>query len=143
MDHLSTTQRSRLMASIKAKDTKPEKLVRSMLHAMGLRFRLHRKDLPGKPDIILPRFSTVIFVNGCFWHHHEGCKDGRFPQTNRKFWKDKLLANVARDKEAVRALENMGWHVLTLWECQIKDINYLERRLFEELYSERSWCEAD
>lgn len=141
MDHLSAEQRSRLMASIKAKDTKPERVVRSVLHAMGFRFRLHRKDLPGKPDIVLPRYSTVIFVNGCFWHHHEGCKDGRFPQTNKLYWKKKLLANVERDKRAAEELKGMGWHVITVWECQVRDVAFIERWLFEELVSEKSRCE--
>lgn len=111
--------RRRNMAAIKSRDTKPELQVRSALHRAGFRFRLHRSDLPGKPDIVLPKYHTVIFVHGCFWHHH-GCANSKIPKTRRSFWEQKLLANRARDKRQRRALQRLGWKVLTIWECQVQ-----------------------
>lgn len=108
------------MARFKGKNTKPELLVRRALHAMGYRFRLHRRDLPGSPDIVLPRYRTAIFVHGCFWHHHEGCSVGKLPRTRQEFWSEKFRKNRARD-EAVRIeLEARGWRVETIWECEAK-----------------------
>jgi DNA mismatch endonuclease, patch repair protein len=112
--------RSRNMAAIRAKDTKPERIVRSALHRAGFRFRLHRKDLPGKPDILMPKYSAVIFVNGCFWHGHD-C--GRFRQPggeNAEFWREKIDRNRERDERVARELEAAGWRVLTVWECAIE-----------------------
>jgi DNA mismatch endonuclease (patch repair protein) len=114
------TTRSRNMAAIKGKNTKPEVWLRKALFKRGFRYRLHRKDLPGKPDIVLPRFKTVIFVNGCFWHLHEGCKYFKLPQSNTKFWREKLLANKERDINNHRSLTNRGWKVIIVWECAIK-----------------------
>src|SRR5579859_220089 len=108
------------MAKIRGKDTAPEKIVRRLLHKHGYRFRLHRKDLPGCPDIVLPKYRTVIFVHGCFWHGHR-CKRGAKPSSNSTFWEDKINRNNQRDKAANKRLKSMGWRVLVLWQCQIGD----------------------
>lgn len=112
--------RSYNMSRIKGKDTKPEMLVRKFLHANGYRYRLHVKDLPGKPDIVLPKYKTVIFVHGCFWHGHEGCKYFVVPKTRTEWWLNKINTNKANDKKAVQTLKKQGWHIITLWECQLK-----------------------
>ncbi len=119
-DVLSKEQRSRCMSHIRSKDTKPEVLVRRFLFAHGFRFRLHRKDLPGKPDIVLPRYKTVIFINGCFWHGHYGCKYSNLPATNREFWESKISGNIQRDKETYSRLAQSGWNVIEIWQCQLK-----------------------
>lgn len=106
------------MSLIKSENTKPEKIVRSLLHTMGYRFRLHRTDLPGKPDIVLPKHKIAIFVHGCFWHRHTGCKNATMPKTNTDFWEKKLSKNVARDRTKLLDLERLGWHVITVWECE-------------------------
>jgi DNA mismatch endonuclease, patch repair protein len=116
-----TLTRSEVMARIKGKDTGPERAVRSLLHALGYRFRLHRKDLPGSPDIVLPGRKAVIFVHGCFWHGH-GCKRGsRTPKANTDYWSKKLAGNVARDARTRAELEALGWRVLVVWECEVLD----------------------
>ena len=116
-------QRSYNMSRIKGKDTKPELIVRSLVHQMGLRFRLHRKDLPGKPDIVLPRHNKIIFVHGCFWHMHR-CRYGRVkPKANAEFWQEKREGNVARDRRNLKALRADGWQVLVIWECWVRDIS--------------------
>ncbi|MGH1448805.1 MAG: very short patch repair endonuclease [Pseudomonadaceae bacterium] len=120
MDIVDQPTRSRMMAGIKGKDTKPEMAVRRYLHACGYRFRLHRKDLPGKPDIVLAKLKTCIFVHGCFWHRHIGCRYATTPKTRQNFWSEKFRATVARDLRAVQALEDAGWRVLIVWECEIK-----------------------
>ena len=112
--------RSAMMAGIKGKNTKPEMLVRKALFAAGYRFRLHRKDLPGNPDIVLPGRKVAIFVHGCFWHAHQGCKLAKLPATRPDFWREKLGRNVARDAAAVSALRLQGWRVLVVWECFIR-----------------------
>lgn len=117
------------MARVKGKDTGPEKKVRSIVHRMGYRFRLHRKNLPGKPDIVLPRHKKIIFVHGCFWHGHGGCARSRRPSTNAAFWERKLDRNVERDKMDQRLLEAMGWDVLVVWECQLKNIDLVTTTL--------------
>lgn len=119
-DIVSSAVRSRMMSGIQARDTKPEILVRKALHAQGYRFRLHRNDLPGKPDIVLPRFRAVILVHGCFWHMHKGCKLARIPSTRTEFWSAKLHANAIRDETAHCRLLALGWRVLTIWECYLK-----------------------
>ncbi|MCB2226682.1 MAG: very short patch repair endonuclease [Desulfarculaceae bacterium] len=138
-DHLTKKQRSHLMASIHSTDTRPELIVRKLLHSMGFRFRLHRKDLPGKPDIVLPKYSTVIFVHGCFWHQHKNCKDGRIPETNRSFWETKLKTNVSRDANNVDKLKRMGWNVLIIWQCQLNNLsdlaNFLQKELKNQIIS--------
>ena len=106
--------RSRMMASVRRESTKPERVVRSFLHRKGLRFRLHPKDLPGSPDIVLPRFRSVVFVHGCFWHQHAGCSKGRLPETRREFWRKKLTRNTTRDHEAAEALQALGWSFVIL-----------------------------
>lgn len=110
------------MSGIKGKNTKPELLLRSALHAQGFRFRIQRKDLPGKPDIVLPKYKTIIFVHGCFWHRHPGCKYAYTPKSNVEFWKNKLEGNVARDRITKEKLEALQWRVLIIWECQISDL---------------------
>lgn len=117
------------MSRIRSSDTKPEIAVRSLLHRMGFRFRLHRKDLPGNPDIVLPKYKTVIFVHGCFWHRHEGCKYAYNPKSNTASWKKKFKSNIQRDKVVLSQLETAGWNVIVVWECEIKDSVKLKRRL--------------
>lgn len=109
------------MRAVRREDTKPELLVRKSLHALGLRFRLHRKDLPGSPDIVLPKHRTVIFVHGCFWHRHPGCRLASTPKTRQYYWLPKFDANVERDARKILQLEALGWHVLVVWECETKD----------------------
>lgn len=109
------------MAGIRGKNTVPELAVRRALFAEGLRFRLHRKDLPGKPDIVLPGRKIAIFVHGCFWHQHTGCRYAKMPASNSEFWAEKLLANVERDHQAVSTLREAGWRVLTVWECSTRN----------------------
>lgn len=116
------------MRAIRSRDTLPERKVRSLVHALGYRFRLHRQDLPGKPDLVFPCKRKVIFVNGCFWHSH-ACKSGLIPKTNREFWLSKLRQNRARDKKNLRALAEKGWDVLVVWQCELKDADLLSNRL--------------
>lgn len=120
MDKLTKEQRHRCMASIHGKNTKPEILVRKFLFSRGFRYRLNHPRLPGHPDIVLRKYRIVIFVNGCFWHGHEGCKYFVIPKTNIEFWKNKIERNQVRDKKEIEALRSMGWHCITLWECQLK-----------------------
>lgn len=108
------------MSHIKSKNTKPEILVRHFLYAHGFRYRLHRKDLPGKPDIVLPKYKTVIFINGCFWHGHSECKYAALPETNRDFWQNKISENIERDKATYDKLSTLGWRVKEVWQCQLK-----------------------
>ena len=117
------------MSRIANQNTSPELIVRSVLHRMGLRFRLHRKDLPGKPDIVLPKYNTVIFVHGCFWHNHKKCVDGHTPKSNSDFWQQKFERNKARDLRQKKALRILGWRVLIIWECETKLKKILESRL--------------
>ena len=116
----SKETRSYNMSQIKGKNTKPEMLVRKFLHAHGYRYRLHVKNLPGKPDIVLPKYRTVIFVQGCFWHGHEGCKYYVVPKTRTEWWLNKINTNIANDTKAIAALQNDGWKVIMLWECELK-----------------------
>lgn len=119
-DHLTPEKRSWNMAQIKGKDTKPEVLVRSMLHRAGYRFRKNVKSLPGKPDIVLPKYRTVIFVHGCFWHRHKGCKYATTPGTNVEFWQKKFERNISNDQKHARELRRLGWNIITVWDCQLK-----------------------
>ncbi|NCO35005.1 MAG: very short patch repair endonuclease [Armatimonadetes bacterium CG2_30_59_28] len=128
-DVFTKAKRSEVMSLIKGRDTQPERAVRSMLHRMGYRFRLHRSDLPGKPDLALSRYRTVIFVHGCFWHRHQGCRFAYTPKTRRDFWVTKLESNVTRDLFVKKELRKLGWHVLTVWECELRNTDRLERRL--------------
>ncbi len=122
-------QRSRNMSAIKSKNTKPEIAVRKLLHSMGYRFRLHRKDLPGSPDIVLPKYKTVIFVHGCFWHRHQNCKYASNPKTRREFWEKKFKENIERDKKNQEKLKNLGWKTKIVWECEIKKQDKLIKKL--------------
>lgn len=115
-----------MMSGIRGKNTKPEMLVRRALFAAGYRFRLHRTDLPGAPDIALPGRKIAIFAHGCFWHMHSGCKNAKLPSTRTEFWRDKLQGNVSRDRRAIAALVENGWRVLTVWECATRDPTVLE-----------------
>ncbi|UZB04358.1 very short patch repair endonuclease [Xanthomonas citri pv. fuscans] len=121
VDLVSPADRSRMMAGIQGKNTKPELIVRRMLFASGYRFRLHRRDLPGAPDIVMSGRKVAVFVHGCFWHMHEGCRFAKMPATRTEFWKTKLEANVARDRRAVENLRALGWRVLCVWECSTRD----------------------
>ena len=126
--HKVSEQRSRNMSAIKSKNTKPEIAVRKLLHSMGYRFRLHRKDLPGSPDIVLPKYKTVIFVHGCFWHRHENCKYATTPKTRKEFWEKKFRENINRDNLNQANLALKGWKIIIIWECQLKgDIKKLIR----------------
>jgi len=120
MDIWTKEKRSEVMSKIKGKNTKPELILRCNLFKQGFRFRIHRKDLPGKPDIVLPKYKTVIFVHGCFWHYHKSCREGRIPSTNSKFWQDKLEHNISKDKENMKALKKENWKVFVVWECEIE-----------------------
>jgi DNA mismatch endonuclease (patch repair protein) len=112
--------RSKNMAAIKGKNTKPEMLVRKFLHAHGYRYKLHDKSLPGKPDIVLPKYKTVIFVHGCFWHGHKNCKNYVVPKTRTEWWLNKINGNIINDAKAVKALKKGGWKIITIWECRLK-----------------------
>ncbi|MBN1186111.1 MAG: DNA mismatch endonuclease Vsr [Bacteroidales bacterium] len=136
MDVFSKEKRSRIMAQVKGKNTRPEMVVRSTLHKMGYRFRLYRKDLPGKPDITLPKHNKVIFVHGCFWHGHEGCPRSKRPATNIKFWNEKLDKNIKRDKNNIKALRKLGWKPLIIWTCEIKDTTVLKKK-FEKFLKQK------
>jgi len=135
-DVFSKEKRSWIMSRVKGRDTKPEMLVRSFVHRMGFRFRVHRRDLPGNPDIVLPRHGKVIFVHGCFWHGHERCPRSKRPTTNKSFWNKKLDANIERDKRFQRELRRMGWKLLVVWQCEThnpeKLLGKLERFLHDE-----------
>ena len=119
MDFLSPLERSERMSRIRSSNTSPELALRRAMHALGFRFRLHRKDLPGRPDIVLPRYRTAIFVHGCFWHRHDGCKVASTPKSNTEFWIKKFDRNVARDVKSQETLEAQGWRVIVVWECEL------------------------
>lgn len=129
MDIYTKEQRSELMSGVRTTNTKPEMAVRSQLHGLGYRFRLHRKDLPGKPDIVLPKYNTVIQVNGCFWHHHNECNKSKMPKSNKKFWQEKIANNVKRDRQNNKLLRQLGWRTLTVWECEAFRTKSLDRKL--------------
>jgi DNA mismatch endonuclease, patch repair protein len=128
MDTRSPEQRSYIMRSVRTRDTGPELVVRKLLHRMGLRFSLHKKGLPGRPDIVLPKHRSVVFVHGCFWHGH-GCAKGKLPKSKLGFWRPKIERNRKRDAESVKMLRADGWRVLTIWQCEIKNIDRLQKRL--------------
>lgn len=135
-DSISPEHRSWNMSRIRGKDTKIEVMVRRYLFSKGYRFRKNDKRYPGKPDVVLPKYHTVIFVNGCFWHHHEGCKNATMPKTRTEFWKEKLGKNVANDRKHVRLLQEAGWNVITLWECELeKDFEGRMNMVIDDLTS--------
>ena len=117
------------MARVRGKDTKPELTLRRVLHALGYRFRIHPQDLPGKPDVVFPRRRKAIFVHGCFWHQHPGCKRATRPKTRVEFWNRKLDANIERDRRILAALKESGWDVMVVWECQLRDLDAVGERL--------------
>jgi DNA mismatch endonuclease, patch repair protein len=119
VDFLTPTQRSERMSRIRGKDSQPELALRRVLHRLGLRYRLHAKELPGKPDLVFPRHKAVVFVHGCFWHRHEGCKIATTPKSNTPFWVEKFEKNVARDKRSAAVLTDLGWRVFVVWECDL------------------------
>ena len=128
-DIVTQEHRSKIMSMIKGKNTKPEMLVRSVCHEMGLRYRLHRKDLPGKPDLVFPKHRLCIFVHGCFWHRHPGCKYAYTPKSRLDFWLPKLAKNVERDLDAQQALIVRGWRVVIIWECHTKNRELLRTEI--------------
>lgn len=133
MDSISKERRSWNMSRIGGRNTGPEKRVRSLLHRMGYRFSLRRKDLPGRPDIVLPRFAAVIFVHGCFWHRHRHCSNSVLPKTRPEFWNAKLTGNAKRDKRNISALKSLGWTPIVVWECELKNEAEVSRRLQKQL----------
>jgi DNA mismatch endonuclease, patch repair protein len=129
VDRLAPEERSRLMAAVRAIDTAPEMAVRRLAHRMGYRFRLHRRDLPGNPDLVFPRLRKIVFVHGCFWHRHRGCKRTRMPASRREYWARKFATNVERDEKNQRLLQGQGWSVLVIWECETDERPLLAGRL--------------
>lgn len=128
-DIVSRSKRKEMMSKVKQRHTKPEIAVRKLLHRLGYRFRLHSKKLPGTPDIVLPKYKSVIFVHGCFWHQHEGCRKARRPTSNVEFWNEKLDKNIERDKRKESELKDLYWKVLTVWDCEIKDESTLIEKI--------------
>ena len=138
VDRLSPEHRSWNMSRIRGQDTRPEKRVRSLLHRLGFRFSLRRKDLPGRPDIVLPSRNVALFVHGCFWHRHSGCNNSVLPKTRSEFWLAKLNGNVERDMRNAAALKELGWKVLTIWECEVENESWLSQKLLRSIAGERS-----
>ena len=128
-DIFDPEKRSEIMSRIRGRDTKPELIVRRIAHGLGFRFRLHRKDLPGRPDIVFPRHQAVIVVHGCFWHRHPGCKHASSPKTRVRYWQNKFEDNVVRDKRNETALRDLGWKVMLIWECETKDHEAVAARI--------------
>lgn len=136
-DSISPEHRSWNMAQIKGKDTKIEVKVRQYLFSKGFRFRKNDKRFPGKPDVVLPKYKTVIFVNGCFWHMHEGCKQGRLPKSNLEYWSEKLGKNVANDRKHNDQIKELGWTPITIWECELKnDFEGVMRKVINQIVGE-------
>ena len=132
-DIVNAARRSEIMSRIKRRNTKPELIVRRIAHGLGFRFRLHRGDLPGSPDVVFPRYRTVVFVHGCFWHRHDGCRYAYRPKSRIQFWTKKFEENVVRDARNEMALRNLGWRVLVIWECETKDQAVVRARLLAHL----------
>jgi DNA mismatch endonuclease (patch repair protein) len=137
VDSVSRAKRSQIMAAVRHKDTRPEITVRRLLHRMGYRYRLHARDLPGRPDIVLPKHRAVVEVRGCFWHRHPGCSNARLPKSRRGFWLPKLRANRLRDLKNERRLRALDWNVLVVWECEVGSTAPLTKRLQEFLSAKR------
>ena len=134
-DTYSKQKRSQIMSKIPGKNTKPEIIIRKIAHGLGYRFRLHKKNLPGKPDIVFPKYKKVILINGCFWHGHKNCNRSKLPSTNKKFWKEKIDGNKKKDKSNLIRLKKTGWDYLVIWQCEIKKSDYekLEKKIAEFL----------
>lgn len=128
------------MSRVRGRNTSPEKTVRSLLHRLGYRFRIHYKELPGKPDIVLPKYRIVIFVHGCFWHGHQGCSRSKRPTTNSEFWNRKIDATLKRDQGIQQKLQDMGWRVLIIWQCEIKERDAIKTRLCNFIEGENYGC---
>jgi len=135
-DTFSPRARKRVMSRITSKNTRPEIDVRKYLYSKGLRYRLHRKNLPGKPDIVISRIKSVIFVNGCFWHHHDGCKRSNWPKSNKDYWIPKIERNIVRDRDNIVRLSSLGWKSITVWECETKnlDVHGQLQRVIQEYF---------
>ena len=129
VDHVSPEIRSRIMASVRSKGTKPEMAVRRALHRLGYRYRLHRKDLPGRPDLTFVSRKKVLFINGCFWHLHPGCSRARIPVSNQEFWTRKLQRNRSRDADNIASLRKLGWDTMTVWQCELRDLDSALNRI--------------
>ncbi len=132
-DIVNAEKRSEIMSRIKGRNTMPELAVRRIAHGLGFRFRLHRRDLPGSPDLVFPRYRTVVFVHGCFWHRHDGCRYAYRPKSRIQFWTKKFEENVARDARNEAALHDLGWQVVVIWECETKDQAVVRARLIAHL----------
>jgi len=147
IDIVDSLTRSRMMAGVKSKNTKPELLIRSLLHRNGFRFRIHKKDLPGKPDIVLPKYKAVIFIHGCFWHGHENCRLFKIPSTRPEFWKPKILKNRENDSNAIGLLLAENWRVCIIWECAIrgakKDLEQMLQLISNWLVGSQTFFEID
>lgn len=137
VDRLTPEHRSYLMSRVRGKDTTPEMRVRRLAHALGFRFRLHRRDLPGKPDLVFPRYGKIVFVHGCFWHRHKGCRLATHSKTRTEFWEAKFERNVERDRRVQAELRGLGWEVLIVWECETRQPERLENILVGFLTAER------
>lgn len=140
VDRLSPERRSRLMSRVKSKDTSPEMIVRRTAHSMGLRFRTHRRDLPGTPDLVMPRRRLAVFVDGCFWHRHPECRKASMPKSNVAFWEEKFCRNVERDAQNRLALESRGWNVSRIWECEARDEQLVREILTAAVSDARENC---
>jgi DNA mismatch endonuclease (patch repair protein) len=135
VDTFNSAKRSEIMRRIRSGNTQPEIIVRSLLHKAGFRFRLNDKRLPGKPDLVLRKYKTVVFIHGCFWHEHKNCRDGRRPKSNTAYWNRKLDRNVKRDAANVERLRSIGWTPVTVWECELKDKEQVRKRLMTSLHN--------
>ena len=139
-DLVSSQTRSRIMASVRRRDTRPELVIRHSLHRLGFRFRVSDRSLPGSPDIKLSRYRTVIFVNGCFWHRHNGCRYATLPASNREWWVEKFAQNVARDRRKIQQIRKAGWRVMVVWECAVRDPGRVRDRAIRRLVE---WIRSD
>lgn len=139
MDNLTKKQRSFCMSRIRSKNTGPEIIVRKILTDLGIKYRLHKTTLPGKPDIVISKQKTVVFINGCFWHQHKNCKKSSIPKTNIKYWKPKLKRNVDKQKKDFKLLRQLGWKKIVVWECQVKNNRFLNKK-FEKALHEKKHC---
>jgi DNA mismatch endonuclease (patch repair protein) len=130
---ISLARRSWIMSRVAAKNTPAELRVRKVAHSLGLRFRLHRADLPGKPDIVFPKYRVAVFVHGCFWHRHRGCTRARMPRTNQAYWRKKFRSNIVRDRRVIAEIASLGWRTFIFWECETSDVDAIKRRLRREI----------